>query len=271
MGPKSHCSLLAYINIWKELLSICLREKEKIVLFFKIIELLLWFKTPWGRPPGKTEERKPNPRATRMCESPGIAPGDGQAGIDWYITSPDLSSLLPTKLSKWGFSGPPTNSWTLCFNSFKHGGVLGLSFEVQKMLELMKPLLYVNHYNHSATNCFFANYCKNVVKSHPVSNVCWGYNFQLQRSRLCEMIDLSLLISKIKFLWWWPCQILGRDKWKNRNKTGKCSISRGLKGNFYHLSLNGKNTLHSAILTPNTLSDFKIEPENSKNYVSEQI
>ena len=49
---------------------------------------------------------------------------------------------------------------------------------------------------------------------------------------------------------------------KSRNKTGKCSILQALKMNFYHLSLNGKNT----ILTPNTLSDFKIEPENSKTF-----
>ena len=34
-------------------------------------------------------------------------------------------------------SGPPTNSWTLCSNNFKLGGVLGLLFEVSKMLELM--------------------------------------------------------------------------------------------------------------------------------------
>ena len=32
------------------------------------------------------------------------------------------------------------------------------------MLELMKPLLYSNHDNHLTTKCFFANYCKNVVK-----------------------------------------------------------------------------------------------------------
>ena len=50
-------------------------------------------------------------------------------------------------------------------------------------------------------------------------------------------------------------------KVKNRDTTGKMLISQGLKGNFYHLSLNCKNTAHFTILTPNTLSDFKIEPE----------
>ena len=40
-----------------------------------------------------------------------------------------------------------------------------------------------------------------------------------------------------------------------------------LKGNFYHLSLNGKNTPHFTILTPNTLSDFKIKLENSKKQI----
>ena len=32
-------------------------------------------------------------------------------------------------------------------------------------------------------------------------------------------------------------QILGRDKWKNRAKTGKCSISKALKRDFYNLYL----------------------------------
>ena len=61
------------------------------------------------------------------------------------------------------------------------------------------------------------------------------------------------------------CQILGKDKWKNKDKTGKnAQFPRALEGNFHHLSLNGANTAHSTILTPNTLSDFKIEPENKK-------
>ena len=36
--------------------------------------------------------------------------------------------------------------------------------------------------------------------------------------------------------------MLGRDKWKNREKTGKCSTSQGFEGDLYFLSLNGKNT-----------------------------
>ena len=67
-----------------------------------------------------------------------------------------------------GLSGPPTN---LCSDSFKLGGLLGLSFEVSKMSKLMKPLLYGNHDNHSTTKSFFANYCKNVAKIFPISNV----------------------------------------------------------------------------------------------------
>ena len=39
------------------------------------------------------------------------------------------------------------------------------------------------------------------------------------------------------------CQTLGRNQWKNRDKTGKMlNFPELLKGNFYHLSLNGKNT-----------------------------
>ena len=44
-----------------------------------------------------------------------------------------------------------------------------------------------------------------------------------------------------------------------------------LNENFNHLSLNGKNTPYFTILNPNTLSDFKIEPENPRNYVFEQL
>ena len=36
-----------------------------------------------------------------------------------------------------------------------------------------------------------------------------------------------------------------------------------LKGNFYRLSLNGKNILQFTIRTPNLLFDSRIEPENS--------
>ena len=37
------------------------------------------FAHPPGKPSGKTEERKPDPWGTKMCESPGVARGDGQA------------------------------------------------------------------------------------------------------------------------------------------------------------------------------------------------
>ena len=48
------------------------------------------------------------------------------------------------------------------------------------------------------------------------------------------------------------------QNWKN------AKFPRALKGNFYCLSLNGKNTPHFTILTPNLLFDSRIEPENSK-------
>ena len=60
--------------------------------------------------------------------------------------------------------------------------VLGLSFEVSKMLELIKPLLYGNHDNHSTTKCFFANYCKNLVKKSP--NFKCFLRLQFSTSRL---------------------------------------------------------------------------------------
>ena len=73
--------------------------------------------------------------------------------------------------------GTPTNSWTLCFNNIKLIGVLGLSFKVPEMLELLKLLLFGNHENHSITKCFFANYWNDITKKYPFSNACWGYNF----------------------------------------------------------------------------------------------
>ena len=59
----------------------------------------------------------------------------------------------------------------------------------------------------------------------------------------------------------WVCQILESDKWKNRDKTLK-NAQETLKANFYCLSLSGKSTPHFAILTPNSLFDSRIEPEN---------
>ena len=54
-----------------------------------------------------------------------------------------------------------------------------------------------------------------------------------QNPKLCEVIDLSLLSLKIWFLWGWACQILGRDKWKNRDKTRKMLNFPGLwRGTF---------------------------------------
>ena len=46
------------------------------------------------------------------------------------------------------------------------------------------------------------------------------------------------------------------ENWKN------AQFPRVLKGDFYHLSLNGKNTPHFTILSQNTPSDLKIELEN---------
>ena len=61
------------------------------------------------------------------------------------------------------------------------------------MVELMKSRLHGNHDNHSTTKCFSAISCNNVVKNHPISNAFLVHNFQLQNSKLCEVIDLPLL------------------------------------------------------------------------------
>ena len=57
-------------------------------------------------------------------------------------TVPHLGLLLPTTMPKEVQRHPPLLSHeTLCSESFKLGGVLGLSFKVYKMLQLIKPLL----------------------------------------------------------------------------------------------------------------------------------
>ena len=47
--------------------------------FSKLSNFYFDLRPPGGRPPGKTEERKPDPGSTKMCESPGVARGDGKA------------------------------------------------------------------------------------------------------------------------------------------------------------------------------------------------
>ena len=53
------------------------------------------------------------------------------------------------------------------------------------------------------------------------------------------------------------------QNWEN------AQFPRALKGNFYSLSLNGKNIPHFTILTPNLL--FELSQKTPKNYVCEQI
>ena len=49
--------------------------------------------------------------------------------------------------------------------------LLGLSFEVSKMLELMKLLSYmVTMTAIQSPSAFFANNCESIVENHPISN-----------------------------------------------------------------------------------------------------
>ena len=79
------------------------------------------------------------------------------------------------------------------------------------MIELMKSFLHGNHDNYS-TSKRFLTFPVQCGKKYPILNASRVNSFQLLNHKLCEGIDLSLLISKIKFLWEWTCQILGRDK-----------------------------------------------------------
>ena len=97
------------------------------------------------------------------------------------------------------------------------------------MVELMKSPLHGNHDNYSTTKCFFAISCKNVVKITQFQMLPESTIFNVKNPKLCEVIDLSLLILKIKFLWGWACQILGIEgQEENRDKTGKMLNFPGL-------------------------------------------
>ena len=79
MGTKSCCSLLAYINILKELLLSCLRDKAKIAPFSKLSNFYFGLRHPRANPQARQRSENPTPGATRMCESPGVARAVGQA------------------------------------------------------------------------------------------------------------------------------------------------------------------------------------------------
>ena len=81
MGTKSHCSLLAYINIWKELLLNCSRDKWKIALFSKLSNFYFDL-----RPLGQDRGAKTRPLGQLECANPRGSPGGMvRLGIDWYI------------------------------------------------------------------------------------------------------------------------------------------------------------------------------------------
>ena len=61
--------------------AICLRDKAKVALFFKIIELLLLFKTPRADP-RERQRSETRPQGQLECANPRGSPwggGDGQA------------------------------------------------------------------------------------------------------------------------------------------------------------------------------------------------
>ena len=58
-------------------------------------------------------------------------------------------------------------------------------------------------------------------------------------------------------------QILGRDKWKNMAKTGKCSISQNFQGDSPICpGMVGTTSFHHS--DSNTPSNLNIEPDNSR-------
>ena len=78
---------------------------------------------------------------------------------NYALTLPEVSLLLPKCCLgggggggvHWTNSRTSANSGTLPSNNFKFGKVLGISFYVSKMVELMKSSLNGDHDNHSTT------------------------------------------------------------------------------------------------------------------------
>ena len=58
------------------------KRQSKNRAFFRIIELLLCFKSPGADLRARERSENPTPGATRMCESPGVARGGGWSGLE---------------------------------------------------------------------------------------------------------------------------------------------------------------------------------------------
>ena len=88
-AAPSHLRLLfckiVYINMWKELLPICLREKAKIAGFFLLSNFYFDLRPPAGKIPGQDRRAKTRAQGQLECaESTGVAWGDDQAW-NWLI------------------------------------------------------------------------------------------------------------------------------------------------------------------------------------------
>ena len=79
MKTKSRCSLLAYINM-KRAATQLFKRQSKNRAFFKIIELLLRFKTP-GQTPGQDRGAKTRPLGQLECVNSRGSPG-GWSGLE---------------------------------------------------------------------------------------------------------------------------------------------------------------------------------------------
>ena len=107
MGSKSHCSLVAYINIWKELLPICLRDKEKSCFFFSKLSNFYFDLRPPGTTPGQDGGAKTRPQGQLECANPRGSPGGGWSGLeltdtlDGGLTDPEDAKMQVRISSLW--------------------------------------------------------------------------------------------------------------------------------------------------------------------------
>ena len=100
----------------KRAATICLREKTKITLSFKIIELLLWFKTN-EKTPWQDRGAKTRPQGQLECANPlGSPGGDGQAW-NWLIHNEIVSQSSHNLDLIWNLNPLELNNSELMYQS----------------------------------------------------------------------------------------------------------------------------------------------------------
>ena len=135
----------------------------------------------------------------------------------------------------------------------------------------MKSRLHGNHDNHSTTKCFFATSCKKRSKKSP-SFKCF-LSTQFSTSKLYTLWSNRSVPDNFENVIFMGVGLpyFRERQLENRDKLENAQFSRALKGNFYCLSLNGKNT-HILPFWPQMPSlTLELRQKTPKSYVFEEI